>query len=122
MFIIDTKRCYLREFSEADLPSFMELCTDPQVRKFMGGAMQESAIREIFSVLLKNTKKYNRWAIIHRVDHKFIGEAGLTELFEGEIELGYSLLPQYWGKGLATEVAKAIGTWAFTNLNIANPL
>lgn len=36
----------------------------------------------------------------------------------GELEFGIHLLPKFWHKGLATEAAQAIITYAFTSLKI----
>jgi ribosomal-protein-alanine N-acetyltransferase len=48
---------------------------------------------------------------------QFIGWAGLAYLPEfDEIDLGYRFLPNYWGKGFATEVSHAILTYGFDKL------
>lgn len=56
------------------------------------------------------------WATIHKADHKLIGRCGLIpQLVDGqkEVEIGYLLAKEYWGRGLATEAAVAIRTYGF---------
>ncbi len=48
-----------------------------------------------------------------------IGFAGLKYLEDlDEVDVAYRLLPKYWGKGLATEVALASVRHGFTNLGL----
>lgn len=50
---------------------------------------------------------------------EFIGWSGLAYLPEFDaIDLGYRFLPEYWGKGLATEASLAILDYGFNTLNI----
>jgi ribosomal-protein-alanine N-acetyltransferase len=56
---------------------------------------------------------YGFWII--ESGHAMIGTAGFRESSweTGVCELVYSLEPEWWGKGIATEVARAALTWAF---------
>lgn len=45
-----------------------------------------------------------------------VGAAGLRFLEKGNWELGYWLAPAHWGRGLATEAAKALVVYAFEKL------
>ncbi|MEO6457106.1 MAG: GNAT family N-acetyltransferase [Chloroflexia bacterium] len=53
--------------------------------------------------------------IVHTADHIIIGDIGFIEPpdTEGNVEFGYSIVPEYRGKGYATEAARAIIEWAF---------
>src|SRR5690606_21550114 len=60
-------------------------------------------------------------ALIDKNTGNFVGQCGLlTQVIDGntEIEIGYHLLPSYWGKGYATEAAMACKRYAFDHLNI----
>jgi len=47
---------------------------------------------------------YARMAVVHKKDQKIIGFAGLKYEPEWEAtDIGYRFLPEYWGKGIATE-------------------
>ncbi len=60
------------------------------------------------------------WAIFLKENNQFIGEAGLnlsiTKYKSGEIF--YSLIPQYWENGYATEAVEAILAYAFVDLSL----
>lgn len=60
-------------------------------------------------------------ALIDKNTGNFVGQCGLlTQVIDGntEIEIGYHLLPAYWGQGYATEAAMACKRYAFDHLNI----
>jgi RimJ/RimL family protein N-acetyltransferase len=62
---------------------------------------------------------YGRWVIRTRAGNRFVGRAGLKDLqAEGQnaVELSYALLPEFWGQGLATELARKIVELAFEHL------
>lgn len=46
----------------------------------------------------------------------FVGRCGFKELANGEIEVGYVFLKEYWGKGLATEALIGLLNWAKENV------
>ncbi len=57
-------------------------------------------------------------ALIEIETGRFVGHAGLLVQTVDEItelEVGYSLLPEFWGKGYATEAALACRNFAFSN-------
>lgn len=63
-------------------------------------------------------------ALIEKESGKLIGHCGLliqTVDNITELEVGYSLLPEFWGKGLATESAKKCREYAFEN-NLSNSI
>ena len=63
-------------------------------------------------------------ALIEKESGKLIGHCGL--LIQNvdkitELEIGYSLLPEFWNKGFATESAKKCRDYAFKN-NLSNSI
>jgi len=59
-------------------------------------------------------------AVIH--NDKLIGLSGIIprEIEIGEVyEIGFSFLPEYWGQGFATEMAKLLKNFAFNTLNVS---
>ncbi|MCB2218835.1 MAG: GNAT family N-acetyltransferase [Bacteroidetes bacterium] len=62
--------------------------------------------------------KFGHHALIDKKSNQFIGQCGLlTQEIDNqtEIELGYHILPDYWGKGYATEAATKFRNYAFEN-------
>jgi ribosomal-protein-alanine N-acetyltransferase len=59
-----------------------------------------------------------RWGglIIHTADRTLIGDIGCKEPPDaaGMVEIGYSIVPAYWGRGYATEAARALVAWLWT--------
>jgi len=79
----------------------------------------EDVIRNIW---LAEYKKYGyaRYALVHKADDKVIGFCGLK--YEPHLngpDIGYRMLPEYWGKGLATEAVKASLSYAGSVLEIS---
>ena len=60
-------------------------------------------------------------AIIDKETGRFVGQSGLIVQDVGgteEVEIGYHLLPEYWGKGFATEAAMFFKDLAFSSFQI----
>jgi RimJ/RimL family protein N-acetyltransferase len=51
--------------------------------------------------------------VIHREDAELIGFCGFWDGFAPEVEIGWRLRPEYWGRGLATEAATAVMEYGF---------
>lgn len=66
-----------------------------------------------------NRYKYGRWGIIPNGENQIIGWAGLQFLPElNETEVGYLLDKSHWGKGFATEAARASIEFGFENCQL----
>jgi len=109
--LFETKRLILRRFTIEDVAAVYEFGSNAEVSKYTGeppiSTMQE-AEQIINTVYLPEYEKYGyaRMAVVHKKDQKVIGFAGLKYEAEWEAtDIGYRLLPEYWGKGLATEAA-----------------
>lgn len=64
-------------------------------------------------------RDYGFWAVILSGTGRFAGLCGLLDQHvDGchELEVGYHLLPEYRGRGLATEAARAVMDYAFRTL------
>jgi RimJ/RimL family protein N-acetyltransferase len=62
--------------------------------------------------------RFGLMGLIEKTTGNFVGQCGLlTQELDGEpvLEIGYHLLPEYWGKGYATEAAVFFKTLAFKN-------
>jgi len=122
--IIETKRLILREFTINDFEAVFEFNSRVEVHKYTGDEIIKSIERakEIISNIWLNDYKnygYGRWAVIYKPENKIIGFAGLKYLPEiNETDIGYRFLPEYWGKGIATEVSKKIINYGFDQLKL----
>ena len=122
--IIETERLILREFNIHDYEAVFEFGSNKEVQRYTGDKMIESlegAKDIIKNIWYEDYKKYGygRWAVIYKPENKIIGFAGLKYLPEfNETDIGYRFLPEYWGKGLATEASKEIIKYGFEKLQL----
>jgi ribosomal-protein-alanine N-acetyltransferase len=66
---------------------------------------------------------YGLWTLRDRGSGAFVGRGGIQPVtIDGvdEVELGYALRPEWWGRGLATEVSRAALALAFERLDLPN--
>jgi len=102
-----------------DAPAIFDFGSNIEVQKYTGDAMLKSLseAEEIISeVFFEDYKKYGygRWAVFYKPEKKVIGFAGLKYLSElNETDIGFRILPQYWVKGITTEVTKEIIKYGF---------
>lgn len=123
--LIETSRLMMREFCLDDVDDVYEFSTHPEVVRYTGDAgvvkTREDARNLITDLWQVEYRKYGyaRYALIHKADKKVIGFCGIKYEPElGEPDIGYRMLPEYWGKGLAMEAAKAILDYARSVLGL----
>ncbi|QNL21471.1 GNAT family N-acetyltransferase [Hyphobacterium sp. CCMP332] len=122
-FLIETERLLLRDIKPGDKEDMFRLHSHPEVQKYTGEAPMDSieAMEEAIKTRSADYKKfgYGRWATFIKEGMHFIGWSGLAYLPEfDEIDLGYRFLPEYWGKGYATEASQAILQYGFNTLQL----
>lgn len=112
--ILSTDRMYLREFTLADADAVFEFNSEPEVTRYTGDAdavkTRQDAEKIISEIWLKEYQQYGygRWAIVLKETDRVIGFCGFKYIESLAMpDLGYRLLPDYWGVGLATEIAQA---------------
>ncbi|TPG38192.1 GNAT family N-acetyltransferase [Flavobacterium pectinovorum] len=118
--LYQSPRIIIREFLPQEKQTFLDLFKDNQVTQYLPDASPERYV-EMFKELLENYEKKNlsRWAIFDATNNNFIGMC-VARIFvhnTSQIEIGYVLSREYWGKGIATEVCKALTQYSFTNTN-----
>jgi RimJ/RimL family protein N-acetyltransferase len=131
MFLLkgqQTERLIFRKIQESDFTQWPEFFKDPQT--------SEHWIEERETPEIECAKWYNKqiWryenekggmnALIEKASGKLVGHCGLlvqTVDDVQELEIGYSLLPEFWNKGYASEAAMHCRDFAFQN-NFADSL
>lgn len=116
--LYQSSRIIIRQFLPQEKQTFLNLFKDDQVTQYLPAITAERYM-EMFSELLDNYEKGNlsRWAIFDAENNNFIGIC-VARIFMyniDQLEIGYVLSQEYWGKGIATEVCKAITQYCFTN-------
>jgi RimJ/RimL family protein N-acetyltransferase len=124
---LETERVLLRRFTEADVDNLFDLDSDPDVMRYLtnGKPTPRDVIQN--ETLPRFLHYYERfggfgfWAAIDKSTGEFLGWFHFRSL-EGaspdEPELGYRLRESAWGKGLGTEVSRALIRKGFTELGV----
>jgi ribosomal-protein-alanine N-acetyltransferase len=120
---IETSRLYLRQFSMADFNDLSTIRSDPEVMRFIGNGQPHSMdqVRDALGGILSVWKQhgFGRWAVVHKPDKKLMGWCGLAFLDNtDEIEIGYGIAKEYWGRGFTTEAAAASLRYGFEELKL----
>ena len=110
--MLETERLILRKFSPDDLGKLVELRSEDEVSKYLGGKRMQNpeAIAKRFQVYLDSYEKigFGVCGIIWKETGEMIGWGGLMPLEDtGEIEVGYGMIKEFWGKGIGYECAMA---------------
>ena len=121
---IETERLLLRQFTPADLDEYTRIIfADPDVTRFLPRRdipprqRAERVLNYFGEHWLKNG--YGDWAVTDRAHAGLIGHCGLNFIPEaGEVEVEYSLAKPYWGRGIATEAARASVRYGFEALQM----
>ncbi|MBM7072397.1 GNAT family N-acetyltransferase [Shewanella sp. OPT22] len=124
MPLITTERLLIRFVDDSDLDFIFEIVNSPGYIQFIGDNRVRS--KEHAKAYIMNGPKtsYQQYGFgLFHVSLKSTGEAiGLAGLTKREYlsfpELGYALLPRYWGNGYAKEAAKAVVDWGYQQMNI----
>lgn len=108
---ITTARLLLRELQMLDFEAYAANQADPQAATFFGGVADRRAAWRSFAAQtgswLLNGGGW--WAIEERETGLVVGTVGAfrRETAEARVELGWSLYPAHWRRGIATEAAAA---------------
>ncbi|MBT3587817.1 MAG: GNAT family N-acetyltransferase [Flavobacteriaceae bacterium] len=119
--ITETNRLILRELDSNDSENFFNLNSDPEVLKYTGDLPFSSIVDAKKFLINYSDYKENgsgRWAVILKETESFIGWSGLKLNEENLVDIGFRFFKKEWGKGYATESAKAVLDYGFTILKL----
>jgi ribosomal-protein-alanine N-acetyltransferase len=122
--ILETDRLLLRTWTREDVADVLRVYSDPEVTRFLGtGApdqTQEDARKRLERQIARQEKYgHTMWATIEKATGQLVGSCGLIPLEDtGEIEVGYHLGRWVWGRGYATEGARACLDHGFHRLGL----
>jgi len=120
---IVTERLLMRPYAAADLHQLHAiLYSDESSMELLGGARSLASTRAALerSMTQQDAGGFSFWPVIERSSGSLIGEAGLFPLAAGgpDIALGYAFGAHYWGRGYASEAARAVVAEAFGPLGM----
>jgi RimJ/RimL family protein N-acetyltransferase len=123
-----TARLTAARRSAADYDDLRRLHQDPQAMATLsadGRPLAEELTRASLRSSLEHWERYGFgiWTFRDTLAGQFVGYCGLRRVVvesRDEVELLYALLPAYWGRGLATEMAQAVLALGFGRLGLAD--
>lgn len=118
----ETNRLVFRKISESDYNAWLKFFEDPQTSIHW----MEEKVAPLIACQKWYEKQFWRYennrggmnALVEKSSGKLIGHCGLlvqTVDEISELEIGYSLLPDFWNKGYAFEAASHCRDYAFKN-------
>ncbi len=127
---LETENLILRQFEENDVQHIFDLDSNAEVHKYLGNKPISTykQAEDIIDFFLEQyeQRKIGRFAAFEKSSGDFIGWSGL-KLNSGQkeklngftefIDIGYRLIPKFWGKGYATESAIKCLDFGFQNMN-----
>jgi RimJ/RimL family protein N-acetyltransferase len=121
---LETARLRLRDFTPDDVDNLVALDADPEVTRFLNGGQptpREVVRAQILPRFLgwhERGAGHGYWAAIEQAGGDFIGWFHLRPPADDPtvLELGYRLRRSAWGKGYATEGARALIDKGFAEL------
>lgn len=122
--VLETERLILRKLSLSDAPEIYKLRSDLAVAALTGivpasGIDDAIAhINKIEKLIFENASIY--WAISYKQDPALIGTICLWnfDVAQETVEIGYELLPEFRGKGLAAEAIKSVTSFGFDKMGV----
>jgi len=120
-----TERLLLREFVADDWPAVLAYQSDPRyLRYYEWTGRTEQKVREFVQMFLDNQQEQPRrkfqLAVCLRGETRLFGNCGIRLSKENSqvADIGYELAPEHWGRGYATEAARAIVAFGFSELKV----
>ncbi|MGO1582783.1 MAG: GNAT family N-acetyltransferase [Actinomycetaceae bacterium] len=111
------ERVVLRKAVEPDIEGLVEMRSDPDVRRHLGGAVPAERVRELLQArsIAWSTEGAGEFVVADRETGELLGMVVLERRPAqrpghvvdggGELELSYVLRRSHWGRGLAREAA-----------------
>lgn len=120
-----TDRIKARRLTPGDLDDLATLYQTPEVTATLGGSRSREEVIQALERHLNHWDEYGFGYFIFedKESGAFMGRGGLQRCnVDGrdEVEVGYAFMPDYWGKGFATQVAHELLRIGFEELNLAS--
>jgi [ribosomal protein S5]-alanine N-acetyltransferase len=121
MQILETEHLLLREFVPGDVDALAAVISDAETMRFYPEPHDRAGVE---SWIERNRRRYRDyghglWAMVLKSSGELVGDCGLARQNVDEvdeIEIGYHVRRDLWGRGLAPEAAAACRDYGFEHL------
>lgn len=117
---LTTPRLFVRRYTADDLDRLVRLHGDPRVMRLCGGTLDRAQSEATLARILADydaNPGLGVWATHERATGEYVGMHLLNHMRgESYIHVGYLLVPEFWGRGYATEMALRLLHYGFTDL------
>ena len=121
--VFETERLSVRPYTMDDLHHFFRLNGDEDVMRYIRPAQTLEQTKEFLrKIITAYTQRpgMGRWALFSKADFRFAGSFAIIPIENSnQLQLGYALIKENWGKGYATESVKGGLQYAFDKLGLA---
>lgn len=126
-FLLQTERLILRSWIDADLDPFAEMCADPEVMRYFPDLWPRERSELLISKSMAKMDKEGFFLAPAEVREtgEFLGFVGLNSSnpdmplpFDPSVEIGWRLKRSAWGKGYASEAARAWLRFGFETVGL----
>jgi RimJ/RimL family protein N-acetyltransferase len=121
MSTLETERLTLRMWREDDFEEYARICADAEVMRYLGGkpfTRLEAWRHMAFLVGHWQLLGYGHWAVEEKESGRLIGRMGfLNPAGWPGFEVGWTLARECWGRGYASEGARKMLSYAFTEMD-----
>ena len=109
------RRLFAERLTDAHLPLLRRMDNNAQMMASLGGIRTDAETKAYLERNLAHWEEhgFGIWILRDPTTGRVFGRAGLRHLnveATPEVELAYALLPEFWGRGLATDAARACVT------------
>jgi ribosomal-protein-alanine N-acetyltransferase len=112
MIHLTSHRLKYTQISQDDFPSYARLVMDEEVMKYITGkALSVEEALQRFQKALQASEMLSDagfFLVCSRDNDELVGVTKLVQLAENQYEIGYMLLPEYWGRGFASEMTETM--------------
>lgn len=122
---LQTERLLLRDWHTEDANPFFEMNSSPNVMRYFPKTLSREESDQMIVRLQNHISEngFGFFAVESRATHEFMGFIGLvntsfTSHFTPCTEVGWRLAEKFWNQGFATEGAKKMLQFGFTDLNL----
>ncbi len=121
--VLKTENFLLRKIERSDLEYIFEGLSDPDVVRYYGvsyATMKDAEEQMRFFEDLDKDGTGAWWAICNLRDQTFLGATGINGInrVHQRGEIGFWLLPNYWGRGIMKEALPAVCKYGFESLGL----